>query len=75
MSSTVSRREAFLQLSGTAVLASLGCVLGSNGLLAPAQPAWAAGQPQELSGAVKAAVDKALDRFVVKSKVWLFDFT
>lgn len=65
----VSRREAFLQLSSTAVLGSLGIVLGSQSLCTPAQPAWAAGEPQELTGSVKAAVDKALDKYVVKCKV------
>lgn len=67
--STFSRREAFLQLSSTALLGSLVSVLGSQAVLAPAQPAWAAGEPRELTGAAKAAVDKALDKFVVKSKV------
>lgn len=65
----ISRRSAFLQLSSAALLGSVGLVLGCQGLLSPAQPAWAAGEPQELTGAVKAAVDKALDKFVVKSKV------
>lgn len=67
--SGISRRSALLQLSSTALLGSVGLVLGSQGLLSPAQPAWAAGEPRELTGAVKAAVDKALDKFVVKSKV------
>jgi hypothetical protein len=60
-----------LQLSGTALLGSLGAMLGSQGLLLPAQPAWAAGGPQELAGPVRAAVDKALDKFVAKAKVGL----
>lgn len=68
----MGRREAFLQLSArSAVLGSLAAVLGSlEG--AALSPAWAAGgQPQELSGPVKAAVDAALDKFVVKAKVCL----
>jgi hypothetical protein len=67
--STLNRREAFLQLSSTVLLGSVGLALGSQGVLAPAHPAWAAGQPRELTGPAKAAVDKALDKFVVKSKV------
>lgn len=58
-----------LQLSSSVVLGSLGAVLGSHGLLTPAQQARAAGTPQELSGAVKTAVDKALDQYVTKAKV------
>jgi hypothetical protein len=65
----VSRRETLLQLSSTAVLGSLGVVLGSLNLLTRTQPAWAAGEPRELAGAVKEAVDQALDKFVVKAKV------
>lgn len=65
----MNRREAFLQLSSTALLGSLSLALGSQAVLTPARPAWAAGQPRELTGPAKAAVDKALDKFVVKSKV------
>lgn len=38
-------------------------------MVTPAQSVWAAEGPHELTGAVKAAVDKALDKYAVKSKV------
>lgn len=64
----VGRRHAILQLSGTVFAGSFAAVLVGQGVLTPA--GWsAAGQPQQLSGSVKAAVDSALNKFVVKSKV------
>jgi hypothetical protein len=65
----LSRRQALVQLPGSALLASLATLLAAEQLGTAVPPAVAAPGPRQLDAAAKAAVAAALNKIVTKTKV------
>jgi hypothetical protein len=65
----LSRRQALVQLPGSALLASFAALLAAEQLSTAVPPAAAAPGPRQLDPETKAAVAAALNKVVTKAKV------